>query len=291
MFSISQLTQFSGIKPHTIRMWEHRYNALKPSRSDGNTRYYDNSQLRRLLNIVSLMERDYKISQLCSMTDKELFKLVAGFMSDRASNEPTEYFVAQLIAAGMSYDEIHFEKIFSHCLLWYGVKNTYIKVIYPMLLRIGLMWASDSIPPAHEHYISNLLRQKLFTAIDSLPPSKVTSETWLLFLPENEFHEIGLLLANYLIRSAGRNVIYLGRNVPLNSLLTSIKDTRPENLLFFLVHNDLPDDTQEYCNKLSVAFKGKKIYMSGNHKLISQVKTDKKIGWLQSVESLEEVLS
>jgi MerR family transcriptional regulator, light-induced transcriptional regulator len=271
-------------------MWEHRYNALKPTRSGGNTRYYDNSQLRRLLNIVSLTKFDYRISDLCSMTDKMLFKLVEDFNKEEIANEPIEYFVSQIIAAGMSYDEPHFEKIFSHCVLRFGVKTTYVKVIYPVLLRIGLMWASDAMQPAYEHYISNLLRQKLFTAIDSIAPPKVNSETWLLFLPENEFHEIGLLIANYIIRFSGRNVIYLGGNVPWESLLTSIDDTRPGNLLFFLVHNDLPGDAQKYCSRLSAAFKGKKIFIAGNPKLISQLKADRKIRWLQSVESLEELL-
>src|SRR5690606_366479 len=120
-----------GIKPHTIRMWEQRYNALKPDRSEGNTRYYDNSQLRRLLNIVSLMESDCKLSELCSMSDEKLFELISRRQHQTAENEPETYFVSQLIAAGMSYDEAYFEKMLSHCLLRYGMKGAYIKVIYP----------------------------------------------------------------------------------------------------------------------------------------------------------------
>ena len=212
LFSISQLSRYSGIKAHTIRMWEQRYNALKPDRSEGNTRYYDNTQLRRLLNIVSLMEGDHKVSELCEMPDKGLFRLINEKVQNSIkTTEKAEYFISQMIAAGMSYDEQHFEKILSSCLVRYGMKKAYTEVLYPMLVRIGLMWEGDSIPPANEHFISNLLRQKLFAAIDSLPPSKATADKWLLFLQENEFHEIGLLFACYLIRLSGRQVIYLGR--------------------------------------------------------------------------------
>ncbi len=290
LFSISQLARFSGIRPHTIRMWEQRYNALNPGRSEGNTRYYDNDQLRRLLNIVSLMESDYKVSELCSMPDKKLFKLIGELQNKNNTNELTEYFIAQLISAGMSYDESYFEKIFSHCLIKYGMKDAYLKVIYPMLVRIGLMWASDVLPSAQEHFISNVIRQKLFTAIDSLPPAKPDSDAWLLFLPENEFHEIGLLIANYLIRLSGRKAIYLGGNVPLQSLADAAKHTSPRNLLLFLVHNDLPEDRDEYLNELSSRFSGKKIFVGGKHQLINHLKIKKNIYWLQSVEDLEQQL-
>ncbi|MDP4283447.1 MAG: MerR family transcriptional regulator [Bacteroidota bacterium] len=287
-FSISQLSQFSGIKAHTIRIWEQRYNALEPNRSKGNTRYYDNSQLRRLLNIVSLTECDYKISEIGSLPDQELFELIKELPDNSIVKKPIEYFVSQLLAAGVDYDEPHFEKIFSHCLLRFGMKETYMNVVYPMLVRIGLMWTSDTLAPALEHFISNIIRQKLFTTIDSLPFPKSTSDTWLLFLPENEFHEIGLLFAHYLVRLSGRKSIYLGSNVPLHSLTAVIENTLPKNLLLFLVHHDSPVITQEYLSELNNSFTGKNIYVAGNNNLMGQIKTSKRVHWLQSVKNLEE---
>ncbi len=159
-FSISQLSQFSGIKPHTIRIWEQRYKALKPHRSEGNTRYYDGTQLRRLLNIVSLSTTGTKISRLCSMSDEELFQLREEYEGQAAKNNDYEYFINQLISGGMGYDEANFEKAFSHCLLRFGLQKSYVKVIYPMLNRIGLMWSTNNIPPSQEHYISNLVKTK-----------------------------------------------------------------------------------------------------------------------------------
>jgi DNA-binding transcriptional MerR regulator len=292
LFSISQLARYSGIKQHTIRIWEQRYNALKPNRSEGNTRYYDGSQLRRLLNIVSLMDAEYKVSELCGMSDTKLFSLINQAV-DRTidKTDKAEYYISQCIAAGMSYDEQHFEKIFSNCMVRYGMKEAYTKVLYPMLVRVGLMWSADSIPPANEHFISNLLRQKMFAAIDALPPAKPGSDKWLLFLKEGEFHEIGLLFASYLIRLSGRQVIYLGSDVPARSLEAAVKNTKPQHLLFFLVHNDLPEMVDEYLQQLEKSFSGKRIFAAGDEAIISQLKPVKKTRWLKSVEDLERELS
>lgn len=291
LFSISQLSRYSGIKPHTIRIWEQRYNALKPNRSEGNTRYYDNTQLRRLLNIVSLTGADQKPSELCKMSDKKLFDLIYASVQQKVDvTDRSEYYISQLLAAGVSFDELHFEKIFSNCLVRYGLREAYTKVIYPMLERIGLFWSCDRMPPANEHFMSNILRQKFFTAIDALPPAKDRENKWLLFLREGEFHEIGLLLANYLIRLSGQLVIYLGGDVPFPSLEKAIKDTRPANLLFFVVHHELPEHLQDYLNSLVNSFTGKKIYVSGNTNVIQQLIPGKKIQWLKSIEDLEQEL-
>jgi DNA-binding transcriptional MerR regulator len=288
-FSISQLEKFSGIKAHTIRVWEQRYNALRPNRSEGNTRYYDNDQLRRLLNIVSLSRQNYKVSELCAMPDQQLSKLVWE-LGNEIENKPEEYFISQLIVAGMSYDESYFDKILSHTLLRYGLKDTYLKVIYPVLVRTGLMWACDGLAPANEHFISNLFRQKLFTAIDGLPPSKPASDSWLLFLPENEFHEIGLLLAHYLIRLSGKKVIYLGGNVPVQSIINAVKEISCNNLLLFLVHRDKETEVRNYLTELSANFKENNIYVAGDPQLFNRLKRTKNLTFLSSVEDLERQL-
>jgi len=286
-FSISQISDFSGIKPHTIRMWEKRYDALNPDRSEGNTRYYDNDQLRRLLNIVSLMDLDYKVSELCSMADQKLFELVTETQGKTVNNRE-EYFISQLIAAGMDFNESHFEKLFAHCLLRYNIRDMYVKVIYPMLIRLGLMWSSNTLPPAYEHFISNIIRQKLLTAIDAIPPQEPSAERWMLFLPEDEFHEIGLLFANYIIRSSGKYVTYLGCNVPLQSISGAVKKTNPVNILLFLVHYDSPEDTQDYLNVMMKTFAEQNIFVSGNEKLISQLDISNNLNWLKSIEDLEQ---
>ena len=289
LFSISQLSQYSGIKPHTIRVWEQRYNAFKPDRSEGNTRYYNNEQLRRLLNIVSLLESGHKVSELCSMPDDLLYGLVIK-TNKSTGNDAHEYFVFQMISAGMNYDGDYFEELFEKSLSKFGILQTYTKIIYPLLVRIGVMWSSNVLPIPKEHFISNIIRQKILRSIDSLPSVNSSVDNWLLFLPENEFHEIGLLFADYIIRNSGRKVIYLGNSVSQESILTAIEEIKPSYLLVFIVHYGLFENIQEYFDTLNNKFFGKKIYVAGNNKILSLINFPAKINWLQSIEDLEEAV-
>lgn len=285
------MQQLSGIKAHTIRVWEQRYNALSPTRSDGNTRYYDNAQLRRLLTIVSLMEYNHKVSELCCMTDEVLFKLLEEKQIDAQLIDGTnKYYISQLIAAATSFDETHFEKIFSNCILRWGLRNAYLQVIYPLLNRFGIMWSTGTMSPSYEHFSTNIIKQKLFSAIDSLPPAKSSKNSWLLFLPENEFHEIGLLFSYYLIRQAGKKVIYLGSNLPFESLINAIEKTTPHHLLFFFVRHDSTENAQDYVDSLKKHFGKINIHLSGNERLISKLKIKNGCNWIRSVEELEKQL-
>ncbi|WP_411273445.1 MerR family transcriptional regulator [Daejeonella sp.] len=289
LFSISQLSQYSGIKPHTIRIWEQRYNALKPERSEGNTRYYNNDQLRRLLNIVSLMNTDYKVSELCSMPDDKLSGLV--FERKYAiTSEASEYFISQLISAGMAYNQEQFEEHFEQCITKYGLLQTYKIIIHPMLVRVGLMWSANSIPTVQEHFISNIIRQKLLRSIDLLPPALPHSPKWVLFLPEDEFHEIGLLFAAYIIRESGNKVVYLGSSVSLEAVINAVKDIKPQYLLLFLVHYNLVEDVQQNLNELDVGLGEERIFVAGNYKLLNQIEFSEKVQWLRDIDSLEKQL-
>jgi hypothetical protein len=289
-FSIRQLAQFAGIKPHTIRIWEQRYNALQPNRSEGNTRHYDGQQLRRLLNIVSLLESGNKVSHLCTLSDKELFDLNFSYEQQASENSDYGYYISNLIAGGMNFDEYQFDKILSHCLLHLGVEKTYSEIIYPFLKRIGLMWFTDKMPPSQEHYMSNLLKQKMFTAIDAIPATNEGADSWLLFLPEDEFHEIGLLFSNYLIRSSGGKVIYLGANVPLASIDNAIEQTKVNNLLLFLVHRNLPENVGEYLGELTKIARNQKIFIAAGKDFSEKVSTKSPFNWLHSVEDLKNQL-
>lgn len=286
-FSISQLQQLSGIKAHTIRIWEQRYNALTPNRSEGNTRSYTNDQLKRLLNIVSLLDEGYKISQLGVMSDKELHELLAiKLIANTIGEDKNEYFVSQLIAAAMSYNEVLFEKMYSQSIRDLGMKNTYSDVLHPMLKRMGLMWGINSISTAQEHFSSNLIKQKIFSAIEALPPNQNQGKKWLLFLPENEFHEIPLLFSSYLIREAGHRVIYLGSNVPLETMTRAQDEINPTDLLFFFIHHIDPEEAKEYVKKLSQSFKKSKIHFAGNVQLLEKLQLQKQLNWIQTPDDL-----
>jgi MerR family transcriptional regulator, light-induced transcriptional regulator len=288
-FSISELSKLSGIKPFTIRVWEKRYKALTPDRSDGNTRYYDNRQLRRLLNIVSLLELDHKISDLSILPDSTLFRMIEE-QKIQPQRDLEGFFISQLIAAGFNYDEPHFTNAFAQCLTRYGMIGTYTRVIYPMLQRIGILWNADTINASNEHFITNLLRQKVLTSTDLLASPLPTSETWLLFLPENEFHETGLLIAHYLIRLSGRKSVYLGANVPLEALFSAVSTIKPNNVLLFFVHKDDPHEAQTYLGSLAASIKSARIYVAGDQ-LSKALKPAKRTSFLTSVAELEKLLA
>ena len=289
-FSISQLAQFSGIKAHTIRAWEQRYDALTPGRSEGNTRFYNNDQLKRLLNIVSLLDYEYKVSELCVMKDEELSQLLEDKKNNSGNDLKYGYYISQLISAGVNYDEVYFEKIFANSLLTFGFKETYSLVIIPMLKRLGLMWITNKMPPAQEHFVSNLIRQKMFVAIDSLPPPKKEKGTAVLFLPENEFHEIPLLFAHFILRYHEVKSIYLGANLPIDSLLESIKVINPDYLLFFLVHQDVPENVDISIQRYQEVHRND-IFIAGNTTLMKKLKKDKegKIKIINSISDLEKI--
>ncbi len=287
-FSISQLQRYSGISVHSIRAWEKRYNALKPDRSDGNTRYYNGNQLRRLLNIASLIDSEYKVSELCSMPDSKLHELMNQQLKKSINGD--EFLVLQMVAAAIEFSESLFDKIFSRAVMSYGIEGTYMKVIYPSLERLGLMWSTDGIEPAQEHFISNLMRQKLNSSIDILPVNESSKNHWILFLPEEEFHESGLIMANYLIRNAGHRCTYLGSNLPIDTLKQVVKQLKPSALLFFLVSTNNKEDDNSFVQSMVKNFPSQKIHIATEAVRLSQIKNNKNLTMLKSVDDLKNVI-
>ncbi len=288
-FSISDMSRYSGILPHTIRIWEQRYNTLKPSRSEGNTRYYDGNQLRRLLNIVSLMEDGYKISGLSALKDAVIQDMVYEKESIHVE-APFKHFILQLISAGLNYDEFQFEKIFSSCIARFDFQETYVNIICPLLQQLGIMWSCEKALPPQEHFLSNLLRQKFFSAINELPPGTKSNNTWLLFLPEDEYHDIGLLYAHYLLRLAGEKVIYLGASMQAETIFEVLKSVKVKNLLMFRVHDDLPELPAKTLGEIAKQYPKLKLYMAGNNDCAANNKSLKKVIFLQGPSTLGKLL-
>ncbi|MFZ1801173.1 MAG: MerR family transcriptional regulator [Chitinophagaceae bacterium] len=288
-FSISDMSRYSGILPHTIRIWEQRYRTLKPKRSEGNTRYYDGNQLRRLLNIVSLMEDGYKISGLSALKDADIQEMILEKESIHAET-PFKHYIVQLISAGLNYDELQFEKTFASCIARFDFKGTYINIICPMLQQVGILWSCEKALPPQEHFLSNLLRQKIFSAINALPPATKSKNTWLLFLPEDEYHDIGLLYAHYLLKLAGEKVIYLGASMQSETILEVLKSVQVKNLLMFRVHDDLPELPAKTLGEIVKRYPKLKIYMAGNEDCLANKIISKKINFFQSPAELETLL-
>ncbi len=260
-YSIKDLEQLSGIKAHTLRIWEQRYDILSPDRTDTNIRTYDDNDLKLVLNIALLKDHGYKISEISKMPPEELSKEVL-LISDKQLNYPDQ--IHALTISMLDLDEERFEKIVSTNTLQFGFENMMINIIYPFLSRIGTLWITGSIGPAQEHFISNLIRQKLIVAIDGqLPSLRSGAKKYLLYLPEGEMHEISLLFANYIIRSRQNKVIYLGQSLPFAELGFAHGMHKPDYIFTVITSVPGQNEIQRYVYKLAKEFPDSKILMTG----------------------------
>jgi MerR family transcriptional regulator, light-induced transcriptional regulator len=258
-YSIKELEQLSGIKAHTIRIWEKRHHLIAPSRTATNIRLYSDDDLKKIINVSVLNNNGIKISRIADMTVDELNRKVLEV--SEIKNDAT-YNTDQLIIAMVDMEEELFEKILNGFILRYGFEKTVVEIIYPFLQKIGILWQTRNITPAHEHFISNLIRQKIIVAIDGLPIPPKTARKILLFLPEGEMHELGLLFYHYLTRKVGYRTYYLGQNLPHEDLVKIVAIHQPE-LLITSITSPTAITIESYFKKLHEDFPRQTILASG----------------------------
>lgn len=216
-FSIKDLENYTGVKAHTIRIWEQRYGLLNPTRTESNIRKYSDKELKTLLNVSLLNQRGHKISEIARMPESKIAELIEEYSN---SNQNEDAVMATLKLAMLNFDEKLFCSVVDLRISTHGMEHTYHQILVPFLREIGVLWMSSSICPAQEHFISNLIRQKLYAQTNRilLDEAAQDAETFVLYLPELEFHEISLIMLNYSLRSRGHRTIYLGQSVPLEDL-------------------------------------------------------------------------
>jgi DNA-binding transcriptional MerR regulator len=285
-YSIKDLEQLSGIKAHTLRIWEQRYNIINPKRTDTNIRTYDDKDLKLVLNIALLKDHDYKISEIAKLSLEQLSKEVLA-ISDKQLNYPDQ--IHALTIAMIDIDEERFEKIMSTNILQFGFENTMINIIYPFLSRIGTLWITGSIGPAQEHFITNLIRQKIVVAIDGqiIKPT-ADSKKYILYTPEGEFHEMPLLFANFILRARNNKVIYLGQSMPFSELEFICQHHKPDCLFTVITSTPGQDDIQQYINKLGETFPDVKILLTGYQVIAQGLDLPKNIEVVSNVRQLME---
>ncbi len=260
-YSIRDLEQLSGIKAHTLRIWEQRYAILAPERTDTNIRAYGDEDLKRVLNISLLKDHGYKISEIAKLAQDELNREVLK-ISDKQLNYPDQ--IHALTIAMLDLSEERFEKIISSNVLQFGFENTMIHIIYPFLSRIGMLWVTGSIGPAQEHFITNLIRQKIIVAIDGQRNKQHSNgKKYMLFLPEGEFHEISLLFANYIICSRANKVIYLGQSLPFNELAFAYRLHKPDYIFTVLTSVPANHEVQPFVDRLATTFPNAQMLLTG----------------------------
>lgn len=226
-FTIKDLENLSGIKAHTIRIWEQRYSFLKPGRTDTNIRFYSNEELKKLLNVALLNKYGFKISHIDRMNEGEIKERILSLNQLEAQQERI---VNTLIQNMVDLDMESFESTLNNFISIRGIEKTILQIIFPYLEKIGILWMTNHINPAQEHLVSNIIRQKLISGTEDINNRVKINKSVLLFLPEGEYHELGLLFMNYLLKNRGVNTIYLGCSIPANDVEYVVKLKKPDYL-------------------------------------------------------------
>lgn len=282
-YSIKQLESLSGIKAHTIRIWEQRYKLLAPHRTDTNIRFYDDNHLKKILNVSLLNENGLKISKIAQLSEIEINEKVRNFQTTNNSDLEKEAIIKNLMLTVLKLDEEAFEAIISKQITSIGFQNTIETIIYPLLNSIGMLWGINKVNPAQEHFISNLIRQKIISATDKLNIVSNFKYSCVLYLPEKEMHELGLLTANYFLRAANIKTYYLGQNVPNIDLLSIIDQVSPKSIITFITTKTTELKIKRHLNEILDSFPNIEILLSGNIQLLSNISVPNRVTLIKSI--------
>ncbi len=284
VYSISDLEKLSGIKAHTIRVWEQRYSIIQPKRTKTNIRYYQDADLKFLLNIALLNKNGIKISKIAKMSKGEIAEKVA------AISEINFEYGTQLDALTISMiemDESKFDRIVSTNIQQSGFERTMLEIIYPFLEKLSVLWLTGSINPVQENFMSYLIRQKIIVAIDKEPlPShkEEEDEVYLIFLPEGEKQELTLLFMHYLLKARRKHVIYLGQDISLTDLKDAYKIRKPDYMFTMISETFTREPVQSYVDNLAEAFPDCTMLLSGYQVVAQQVMPPENVTILRSLK-------
>ncbi len=288
-FSIKDLENLTGIKAHTIRIWEKRYNLLQPKRTDTNIRYYDLASFQKLLNVSYLNNNGYKISKIATIEESKIPTLVREIASE---NNMESHAINAFKLSMLNFDQALFYKTYNALLNEKDFEDIFYDIFIPLLTEIGLLWQTDTITPAHEHFLSSLIRQKILINTEKAQSEQknISNKTFVLYLPENEIHELGLLFINHQIISKGYKSIFLGLSVPLESLV-DLKNYYDELIYvsYFTVKPE-KDDIEKYIedfNQLLIKDSNTKLWILGQMlNALDIEKLPKGVSAFKSIKSL-----
>ncbi len=288
-YSIRDLEHLSGIRAHTLRVWEQRYDILQPKRTDTNIRYYDDGDLKLVLNIALLNENGFKISRIAEMTPEQM-KVEVAKITDQNFKYPEQ--IQALTLSMIDLDEDRFEKIISTNILHFGFERTMQHIVFPFLTRIGFLWQTGAINPAQEHFITFLIRQKIIVAMDGIVTRPTPySKKFMLYLPEGELHETTLLFAAYIIKKEGHKVIYLGQSLPFEDVVYVYQAHKPDYILCVITTTPGQSEIQGYVDKMAQEFKDTQVKLSGFQVVGQDLNLADNQEILLSVAQLEELLA
>lgn len=282
-YRIKDLEQLTGIRAHTIRMWEKRYGILQPERTETHIRTYNDRELILLLNVALLNKHGIKISRIAEMDAKQIGQKVTDLQNDPQPGTGHE----KLVLALVELNEALFRSTLEELTALYGLEETFTGHLIPFLERIGVMWMVGTINPAQEHFMSNLVRQKIIAETDKLPVPDNVQKPALLFLPEHEWHEISLLFYHYVLRKAGHPTFFLGQSVPYDALLACVRRLQPSCLVTSWLTSVDESFIVRYFSKLHADTGGMPVFAGGYQ---VQAHHQKLAPWVKNISSLESIL-
>ena len=283
-YKIKDLENLTGIKSHTIRIWEKRYNILEPNRTDTQIRTYSDSELTHLLTVSMLNRNGIKISKIAKLSQADMNKL----LWDIKVNKEPEYSMDKLIMSLISLDEDLFNKTLQNLIESEGLESTFTNHLIPFLDRIGIMWLIGSVNPAQEHFISNLIRQKVIAEIDKQTVPETETATVLVYLPEHEWHEISLLFYQFLLRDKGIRTSYLGQSLPYPALKECIEKLKPRAILSSWLTAVDSKFVVNYFKRLRKDYPDLKVFAGG-----AQIKNNAEVlaSYINVVKDIDEVIN
>jgi MerR family transcriptional regulator, light-induced transcriptional regulator len=258
-FSIKDIERLSGIKAHTLRIWEQRHGLCFCKRKESQHRYYDNEDLKHILRIAFLYHNGYKVSRIAKLSVDDIKKLSQG----KSGDNNYQLLINQLVEASVDYDQPRFENIVNSTYQQLGFEKSIVNVYYPFFEKIGLLWMTEHILPAHEHFSSYLIQKKIIVAIDELHGTLKSDYRVAIFAPKNEHHEIPLLVMQYLFKKHGIRTVYFGCNSSMADIEYYSRYQPLTHVYGHLITNFLNKEPLEYLNCLKEKFPGKKIILSG----------------------------
>ena len=288
-YSIKDLEKYTGVKAHTIRIWEKRYNLLEPHRTGTNIRYYDENHLKFLLNVSMLISHDFKISKISELSADEIQHEVKKIYDKQGKSDldtAVQFKMNSLVMAMMELDEFRFDKIFSTSVIKRGFEQTMIDVMCPFLTKVGIMSRTGEINNAQEHFIYQLIRQKVLVAIDSLPLAMPGRDSYLLYLPDVKQRDLFILNSYYFIKARGKHVVYLGQNISLEELKSVVEIKKPDNLMTYISAPACPNETKQYFKTLSKVFPKKNILFSSTQSFLGNIELPWNVRYLTDLKSV-----
>ncbi len=286
-YSIKDLENFTQIKSHTIRIWEQRYKLLQPSRTEGNRRFYSDTDLKKILNINTLYNHGIKISKIAQMSEEEIVHQCKAIIFNKSEKDGM---INEMIQHIIKFDRYSIDKILIEQLSEQDLEALYLQKILPMLQKMGELWQVNTINVIHEHFFSYLFREQLVSAINKLQSPQKDAPRALLFLPDHEEHEFGLLMYYYFLKKRGYSCIYLGQKVPFKEIINAYKTINPTLVITTFTTKIKLEDFQNILDGLVQIAKSANVLISGAQVTKMEIKIPSTIKHIEGIQLLDDLL-